>query len=49
MKRPHRRMHLLVWLFLAPAIAISGVLFWLERQSMPFSELPPGIETAEDN
>lgn len=48
MKRPYRRIHLLIWLILAPATAIAGYIAWQMRPAAPYSELPPGIETLSD-
>ena len=47
MKRPHRRVHLLVWLALAPATALAGFYFWTQRLATPYSDLPPAIETLD--
>ena len=44
MRRPHRRMHLLLWALLAPATAIAAVIFWLDRPSTPLTDLPASIE-----
>lgn len=49
MKRPHRRIHLLAWLLLAPATAIAGFYFWSQRPETPYTgDLPAGIETVDD-
>jgi hypothetical protein len=48
MKRPHRRMHLLMWLLLAPATAIAGYLFWTMRPATPYADLPPAIDPAPE-
>ena len=45
MKRPHRRLHLMIWLIVFPVTAILGVWAWQQRAPDPVSELPPAIET----
>ena len=40
MTRHHRRAHLLLWLLLAPIIAIASVVAFSKRPSMPVGELP---------
>lgn len=47
MKRPHRRIHLLMWLVLAPLTLIAGVFAWMQRPQTPYNEIPGVIETAE--
>ena len=47
MKRPHRRIHLLVWLFMAPVTALAGFYFWMQRPATPYSDLPQAIEAIE--
>ena len=48
MKRPHRRLHLLAWLALAPATAIAGFWFWTQRPQTPYADrLPEAIEHIE--
>lgn len=49
MKRPHRRMHFLMWLILAPATLIAGVFAWMQRPHTPYSELPGAIEKIQEN
>ena len=49
MKRPHRRMHLMLWLLLAPATAAVAIVAWTMRPQDAFSDLPPGIETLSDD
>ena len=44
MKRPHRRIHFLVWLVIAPATAVAGVLFWQTRPETPYADLPAVLE-----
>ena len=48
MKRPHRRIHFLFWLFIAPITAVAGFLFWQMRPATPFTDLPPGIEAISE-
>ena len=45
MKRPHRRSHLVIWLFLFPITALLGVWAWQQRSPDPVSDLPAAIET----
>lgn len=47
MKRPHRRLHLLTWLLLAPVTALAGFWSWTQRPATPYSDLPPAIETID--
>ena len=47
MKRPHRRMHLFLWLILAPLTLIAGVFAWMQRPATPFTEIPGVIELGE--
>ncbi len=49
MKRPHRRMHVLMWLVLAPATLIAGVFAWMQRPQTPFSEIPDAIEIIDES
>ncbi len=44
MKRPHRRMHLMVWLIIAPVTAIVAFTFWDLRPVTPYDELPAAIQ-----
>lgn len=44
MKRPHRRIHFLFWIVIAPITALVGYLSWQMRPETPFTDLPPGIE-----
>ncbi len=48
MKRPHRRIHFLFWIVIAPITALVGYFSWQMRPATPFTELPPGIETISD-
>lgn len=48
MKRPHRRAHLMMWLLLAPATIIAGVLFWAMRPQTPYVDPPTGVEILPD-
>lgn len=45
MKRPHRRIHLLMWLFIGPATAVAAFVFWTMRPSTPFTEIPESIRS----
>ncbi len=47
MKRPHRRVHLLVWAILAPATIAAGLFAWMQRPATPYSEIPGVIEATE--
>ncbi len=46
MKRPHRRLHLVMWVVLAPMTVILAVYFWTMRPMTPMSEIPSAIETS---
>ncbi len=48
MKRPHRRVHFLIWLLIAPITAVVGFVFWQMRPATPFTELPPGVEAVSE-
>ena len=48
MKRPHRRIHLLAWLALAPATALAGLWFWTQRPQTPYADGLPGAIEAID-
>ena len=48
MKRPHRRVHFVIWAVLAPATALAAAIFWQMRPATPFSELPASIEMLSD-
>lgn len=48
MKRPHRRMHLLMWAVLAPSTALAAIFFWSMRPATPYSDLPPGVENVKE-
>ena len=48
MKRPHRRLHLLMWLIIAPVTAIAGYLLWSARPDTPLSEIPAAADTTPD-
>jgi len=48
MKRPHRRLHFLIWLILAPATLLAGIYAWMQRPQTPYSELPAGIEALDE-
>lgn len=48
MKRPHRRIHFITWLILAPVTLIAGVFAWMQRPQTPYSELPDGIEMIDE-
>ncbi|MBT8473636.1 MAG: hypothetical protein HKP25_05215 [Marinicaulis sp.] len=48
MKRPHRRTHFLIWVLLAPIIAVASVFGWMQRPGTPYSELPASIEEIND-
>lgn len=44
MKRAHRKLHLMIWLLLAPLILLVLTLAVLERPSEPVNEaLPPQL------
>lgn len=43
MKRPHRRAHVLIWLFVAPALALSLFLALSHRPLEPVNEALPEI------
>ncbi|MEM8773036.1 MAG: hypothetical protein AAGD92_15425 [Pseudomonadota bacterium] len=45
MKRPHRRAHLMAWLIIAPVTALASVFFWMHRESTPYADVPPLVET----
>jgi len=48
MKRPHRRIHLVAWLIIAPVAAAAGFLFWTQRPATPYTDdLPPAIEAIQ--
>ncbi len=47
MKRPHRRVHLLMWLVIAPVTLIAGIFAWMQRPQTPFSEIPDAIQTID--
>ena len=47
MKRPHRRIHLMIWWLIAPATLAAGIVAWLQRPQTPFTELPTSIETLD--
>ena len=44
MKRPHRRVHLLIWLAVAPATFVAGLFAWLQRPLTPFTDIPNSVE-----
>ncbi len=44
MKRPHRRIHVMIWLILGPLTTVTAILFWTMRPATPYTELPPSIE-----
>jgi hypothetical protein len=46
MRRAHRRIHVLVWLILAPAVALGVYAAVTQRPREPVTELPDAI--AED-
>ena len=45
MKRAHRRLHLVLWFALAPALAAVLWLALTERQSMPVYDTLPDVLT----
>ena len=47
MKRPHRRIHLLVWMIGAPILGAAAIFFWLQKPEHPYTELPDSIEIIE--
>lgn len=49
MKRPHRRVHYLMWFILAPATLLAGVFAWMQRPQTPYSELPGAIEAIDES
>ena len=49
MKRPHRRIHLVVWLLLAPATAVAAIVAWTMRPQEAFTDLPPGVEALSND
>lgn len=49
MKRPHRRIHFIAWLILAPATLIAGAFAWMQRPQTPYSALPDTIEIIDEN
>ena len=47
MKRPHRRIHLLLWGLLTPVTLVAGFYFWSLRPASPIEE-PVAIFGSED-
>jgi len=45
MKKPHRRMHLVVWFVLAPVIAICGLALWLMQPAPALMDVPEALVT----
>ena len=45
MKRVHRRLHLIIWIVLAPMTIVVGVLCWTLRPNTPYTDLPRSIQT----
>ena len=43
MKRPHRRIHLLAWLLIAPLTAAAAAYFLTMKPSAPVTDIPPEI------
>ncbi|MEM8935826.1 MAG: hypothetical protein AAGC77_05415 [Pseudomonadota bacterium] len=46
MKKPHRRAHFLMWLIIAPIVAITFAIALTSRPGVPFNETTP--ETLAD-
>lgn len=49
MKRPHRRIHFLAWLLLAPLTLILGLIAWSQRPETPYSDIPAAIQPIENS
>ncbi|MEO1251818.1 MAG: hypothetical protein AAFW81_05670 [Pseudomonadota bacterium] len=47
MKRPHRRLHMMAWIVLAPLTLITGIFAWLQRPETPYSALPDTIQKSD--
>lgn len=43
MKRPHRRIHFLIWIGIAPIVAICSIIAWKMKPDTPHTDLPPSI------
>lgn len=46
MKKLHRRLHLLIWLILAPAVAVAGVWAFCLRPELPEQPITDALDIA---